>query len=651
MADVGELAVEPAFRIAGRVALSDGKPLPDHTRVLFGRESAWDSLTVQADANGRFEARGIPKEVISITASVPEYHVSEKNKSLERLNGTSLKGLVTADIDGLTILLEPGKHEWHDWSKSQAEWRAAVRTLDALKVEPPVGVAADLKPIVESEPNVIQAPRTKTVKSLPKIDVPAPVPALPAADADVPQRRITGRVRDQEGKPVADAEVLLPVRWVAATNYLTARTKSAADGTFELKFPAEWVPDDVTKIQSVVWAYADGHSIGVGNAHKQLRDKNSSEICYVDLGPPADTQFTILFPDGSTASGVQVKPLRFLSLREYNFVPPEIVAKTAATSDSKGHVSLPAYPIDKMLDVEVVTDGLGTQQFQDFKPESGSNGQLKLQPVGRIEGWIVADQPELFRGMLIFIETEGDRTNVPTCTGQAMLKVDEDGRFVVPQIAAGMVELSAHIDDRLPVRPSLPGRNVLEVVAGKTTRIEIPLEMTVPVHGVIRIKGSNKPVSGAKIYVNYGVGRQGEDVTSDDAGRYTARVLAGKVGMQVIYVPNGNATQLIDSRLARFDVPDGDADFELPPIELTKTVTLSGRLLDSAGKPVANRRITGIKGDGRYGLGESDKNGDFKLADVPEGMKLEKFEVWSETGGRPLESTIDSTDPLVVRLK
>ena len=121
--------------------------------------------------------------------------------------------------------------------------------------------------------------------------------------------------------------------------------------------------------------------------------------------------------------------------------------------------------------------------------------------------------------------------------------------------------------------------------------------------------------------------------------------------MQVIHVPDGNATQLIDSRSARFDVPDGGADFELPPIELTKTTTLPGRLLDSAGKPVANRRISGIKGNGRYGFGKSDKNGDFKLADVPEGMKLEKFEVWPETSGEPLESTVDSTDPLVVRLK
>lgn len=649
--DVGDLIVEPAFRIAGRVALSDGKPLPAHTRVLLSREDAWDSQTVQADADGKFEALGIPQGVISITASVPNYHASEKNKSLERLNGTSLKGLVTADIDVLTILLEPGKHEWHDWSKSPAEWRAVVRTLDALKVEPPAGVTADLKPLVEIDPNVIAVPPTKPRKALPKIDISNPVPALPTADADVPQRKVVGRVSDQDGKRVAGAEVFLPVRWTSAASYPTAHAKSTDDGTFELNFPAEWLPDDVIRIQSTVWAYANGHSIGIGSAFKQLRDAKHGEPCEIHLGPPADTNFTVLLPGGLPAVGVQVKPQHFRGSQGFEYVPAAILAMTSATTDSEGNVALSAYPLEKLLNVNVISDELGTQQFQHLKKPDGSIGDLKLQPVGRIEGRVLADQPELFRNMFVSIETQSDPTATPGCTGQAMLTVDQDGRFVIPRIATGMIELSTQIDNRLPVRPRLPERLQLEVVPGKTTRIEIPLEMTVNVHGFIRIKGSNKPVSGATIYVNYGVGRQGENVRSDDAGKYSARVLPGKVGMQVIHVPNDKATQLSDSRSAQHPVPEGAADFELPPIELTTTKTLSGRLLDSAGKPFPKRRISGVNGNGRYGFGESDKNGDFKLEGVPEDLTLEKFEIWADDNGSPLESIIDSTEPLVVRTK
>ncbi len=660
--DVGDLAVEPAFRIAGRVALSDGKPLPANTRVLFSREDAWDSQTVQADADGNFEAFGIPQGVISITASVPKYHASEWNKSLERLNGTSLKGLVTADIDGLTILLEPGEHKRHDWSKSRSEWRAVVRTLEALKVEPPVGVGPDLQPLDWADPSIITAPLTKPVKPLPKIDIPAPLPQLPAADAKVPQRSVTGRVIDQDGKPIADADVFLPIRWSSGTNYLTAQTKSMKDGTFELKFPTEWIPGDADQIpmeiQTTVWAYAKGHSIGVESAFKQLRDR-SGEACEIRLGPPTDTKFTVLLPDGLPAVGVRVAPQHFLGGQgAYDYVPAAIVAMTSTTTDNAGRAALPAYPIQKMLNVNVISDDLGTQQFAHFakvNPDGSrdrSGEELKLQPVGRIEGRVIADQSELFRDMVIYIETQFDPTSSPACRGQAMVTVDREGRFVIPQIAGGMVELMvAQLDNRLPVQPRLPMDNELEVVPRRTTRIEIPLEMTIPVHGLIRIKGSNAPVAGATISVGYGVGHQSDTVKSDAAGKYTARVLPGKVGMQVIHVPNYDATQLSDSRTAKYDVPEDSTDFELPPIELTKTKTLSGRLLDAAGKPLPERQIFGINGDDSYGFGRSDKNGDFKLTGVPEGMTLEKFKIWTDGNGAPLDSIIDSTDPLVVRLK
>ncbi len=649
--DVGDLALEPAFRIAGRVALSDGKPLPPNTRVLFSRQDAWDSQTVEADADGNFEALGIPKGVVTITASVPKYHTSEINKSLERLNGTSLKGLVTADISDLTILLEPGEHKWRDWSKSQSEWRAVVRTLDALKVEPPVGVGPDLQPLDLVDPTIITAPRTKPVKPLPKVDIPAPVPSLPAADADVPQRSVTGRVIDQDGQPVADADVFLPVRWVSPANSLTAHAKSAKDGTFELKFPAEWIPDDVIRIQTTVWAYAKGHSIGVGSAAKQLRSNKVGEPCEIQLGPPADTKFTVLLPDGLPAIGVQVAPQHFLGSQGYEYVPAAILAMTSAKTDSKGCAALPAYPVEKMSNMNVISDDFGTQQFNHFKKMNGASIELKLRPVGRIEGHVLADQPELFRNMFVYIETESDPTST-TCKGQAMLTVDQDGRFVVPHIAEGTVELfCAPLDNRLPVQPRLPEQNELEVLHRRTTRIEIPLEMTVKVHGVIRIKGSNTPVAGATIYVGYGVGHQSDTVKSDAAGKYTARVLPGKVRMQVIHIPSGDAEQLIDSRSAQHDVPEDSVDFELPPIELTKTKTLSGRLLDAAGKPLPNRRLYGVNGTGSYGFGQSDKNGDFELTGVPDGLTLEKFQIWPDGNGAPLDSIIDSTDPLVVRLK
>lgn len=148
---------------------------------------------------------------------------------------------------------------------------------------------------------------------------------------------------------------------------------------------------------------------------------------------------------------------------------------------------------------------------------------------------------------------------------------------------------------------------------------------------MIRIKGSGEPVSGATISVGYGVGRQADQVKSDDAGNFHAFVLPGTIRMQVIHIPQRGATQLDDSRSTPSVVPENVAEFELPPIELSKTKSISGRLLNPEGQPLADRSINGVIGNTRFGFGKTDRNGEFKLHDVPEEVSLERFQVWSES--------------------
>jgi hypothetical protein len=107
--DAGEFAVGPTHVVSGLVMLSDGKPVPPHTRVILGRDAAWDSQTVTLDAQGRFTFRGVPPEVVSISTRVKDYHLSKQNRSLDRMNLGSIEGLIDGDIEDLCILLEPGK--------------------------------------------------------------------------------------------------------------------------------------------------------------------------------------------------------------------------------------------------------------------------------------------------------------------------------------------------------------------------------------------------------------------------------------------------------------------------------------------------------------------------------------------------------------
>src|SRR5688572_3459206 len=88
--DVGDLAVQPAFRLEGVVRLTDSNSIPEKTQVMVTREDAWDQLLTQVDAQGRFKLVGIPSEAISVYARVPGYRYTLRNASLDVQNPTSL---------------------------------------------------------------------------------------------------------------------------------------------------------------------------------------------------------------------------------------------------------------------------------------------------------------------------------------------------------------------------------------------------------------------------------------------------------------------------------------------------------------------------------------------------------------------------------
>jgi uncharacterized GH25 family protein len=106
--DLGKLEVQPAHRVAGRVKLSDGKPVPPKTRLFLGREDAWDHTEAELDAEGRFEFRGVPAEAVGLSVRITGYKFSKRNASLDWLNG-GLVGRVDGDIGDLTLLMEPGQ--------------------------------------------------------------------------------------------------------------------------------------------------------------------------------------------------------------------------------------------------------------------------------------------------------------------------------------------------------------------------------------------------------------------------------------------------------------------------------------------------------------------------------------------------------------
>jgi len=117
--DLGDLEVQPGYQIEGRLVFSDGKPVPPDTRLILSRDpsGAWDSQIVIAKVDGHFSFAGVPPGRVVISTKIPEYHLSQKNMSIDVIFGQFLWGTIKEDIHDLRLLVEPGSPSKVDFSR------------------------------------------------------------------------------------------------------------------------------------------------------------------------------------------------------------------------------------------------------------------------------------------------------------------------------------------------------------------------------------------------------------------------------------------------------------------------------------------------------------------------------------------------------
>jgi hypothetical protein len=105
--EVGELRLRPAHRLGGRVMLTDGKPIPNGTRLLVSREYAWDSQQLLLAPDGSFALPGVPEEPLTISVRIPGYRLAARRLRFQVLRPNSFGVYVDRDREDLEIYLEP----------------------------------------------------------------------------------------------------------------------------------------------------------------------------------------------------------------------------------------------------------------------------------------------------------------------------------------------------------------------------------------------------------------------------------------------------------------------------------------------------------------------------------------------------------------
>jgi hypothetical protein len=308
--------------------------------------------------------------------------------------------------------------------------------------------------------------------------------AAEAQTIDKSAATIAGRILDDQGRPVPGADVWMPLRWDEVPAK-TPHATSDSNGSYILMVPRTWSAIPVNERQWIVWSHVRGRQIGMANAWHALF--GNRESLNVTLGAATDTSFIVLGPDKKPLAGAMVEPYLVMAPNNCYLPPPKAIQQAIrATTDGTGCAALPAIGHVGFASVRITSASLGSQAIRllDLGTSSGPTTpiaiapaaplvrrEIRLRRAGRVEGRIEAARPEWTRGVKIYLSTT-DALGFEG--GLAEVITGDDGRFVVPAIAEGKLDVSPRLDPSLPVRPR-PISDVL-VQGDQTTKFVILLQ-------------------------------------------------------------------------------------------------------------------------------------------------------------------------------
>jgi beta-lactamase regulating signal transducer with metallopeptidase domain len=456
-------------------------------------------------------------------------------------------------------------------------------------------------------------------------------------------REIAGRVVDRDGKPVAAARLW----WVVLAETgdrreFAVEATSDANGRFTMQAPMEAKPPQISRrLPDMLWILAPGKDLKALDPMDGLLDNDKNRNLLVRLQPATEMTYRISDADEQPIAGAVVEPSSFRS-HGWAQIPQAIRKPLRGSADNAGRVRLKSLPWKDLVSMQITAPEFGTQEMRlDGVDADAAERTITLRQAGRIEGQLIAADPAGVRGIQMYVQTlrtphksvwhkRADGTTVPIrvaeTDGTALITTDAAGRFVIPAIATGPAQiLFLDRPANQQMLPRIPTR--LEVTEGKTLQIDIPLEQSVVVQGVIQTEDTRKPVRGAELCVGYGQSDQADIVTSDAQGRYQAHVLPGPVHVNVVATPfdvQSAYTHTADPWDSALEVKRTGAETELPPILLAPIEKIEGVLIDRIGRPLANAQVSGIRGNRLYGFATTDSDGKFVLR-FPKKFDVDSF--------------------------
>jgi len=445
--NVGDVEVKPGFVIAGQIKLRDGKPIPPKTRVLLGREQAWDTRQLMADETGHFRFTGVPAELVDLSVNLKGYRPSARNASLDLLNSFELLGRVVADKSDLVLELEPGQPLERDDAAYQAVREQPLRGAEAA-----------------GEPN----------------------------PGDI---KVTGTVLDAETqKPISAFSVTegRPTGFNDEITWITSHKTEQSNGTFTvyLTNPRFFMS---RPSPPALLIEADGY---LPQSSGPIDAKGTNLVMSLKKG--SGPSGVVLNPDGSPAAnvkvcltdmknGVYVSESLDNSLR----IQDQIYRGTSHNiTDAQGHFSFPP-GINDYAVVVLADAGFAEMRVSELE----KHPEVRLQNYGHVEGRLmIGTRPgsnETVRLGLAYIPYEFYPRQFPPISMYLVTKTDRDGHFSFNRVPP----LTLQVSHEPKVRDSRMGI----IAESQTTKFVLHPGET----RHLELGGKGRPVIGRFVVTNY----------------------------------------------------------------------------------------------------------------------------------------------------
>ena len=527
---------------------------------------------------------------------------------------TAIGKILFSLIMALCVLIGIARHGT-DSSMTLSMNRIGVEPTEVVLLAPIVGFTHSSAPVVpaQTENRPSAAPSRVSGDQGRQLAARSAVPGssgnaqLPAAAAENGTEKLifSGRVIDNNGLPVADAEVLYSVGF----NQSESITRTGVDGTFRFEFPRpelkKW--DRV----NVVATHPD-HAIG----WRILQPQSMTDV-EIQLAVPATISGKIMNEAGEP---IQNAETRIQYLFGANWRPGvrgvglgwDDMPISPAKTDANGEFVLRGLPQDVKTNLEI--KGPGYAQELHFQVPVGAEGlEFRLKPEGRIEGHLTyGDTGAPVKDASVALQ------GLHPTTGGGRVNVDADGNYLLKNLAPGMYNV--YLDEG-PEGWTAVAKEFIRVAEGQTvSKVDLTLVRGGFITGRVTNQDTNEPIADCHISFHDAARPESQAAVhgteTDENGAYRFRAGPGRA---MVYTSAPEDYQDIGQIKKYVDVVEGETvsvDFQF-----SKGIELMGRILMETGEPVVGARITDIQ-EWHKEYGISDKLGMFTVGGLRTGQSL-----------------------------